>query len=801
MQTENAPVYRSKFGVCRASNIAAQFPLQLLVVCTLTLLFSFSFFQSNSQCAYGGINWGNVTPGGVGQTTTLTNVWGGDQYTLDATAGCTYTISTCGGPYDSQITVFDASLAVVAYNDDSACGLQSTVTFTAATTGAYTIQVNEWNCTINFTDSIFTVTIDSCAGGCNDPTACNYIVSGTDPTVCCYDNCVTFDMFDSFGDGWNGATYSISDAGGIVVASGTLVTGLAGTDELCLADGCYSIAVGGGSWDGEITWTVTGGVGGSVSGGAPVSGIELNLGGCLSGCNDPLACNYVSTGNDPLACCYDTCVTIEMFDSFGDGWDGAVYVIADENGVPLYSGTMLTGAYDADTFCLPDGCYNLSVGGGFWDSEITWTLSGVDNGPLSGAAPYADVFGINGGPDCQPALPIDVDATTYSAEQLITDVFLGDCLEASNITFTGATGAIGSFTNGASIGIEEGIILTSGSAVAAEGPNNSGSSTLDNTGGSSILLENMTGETTYDAAIFTFDFVASTTSVAFTYVFASEEYPEFVCLFNDAFGFFVSGPGYAADTNIALVPGTSDFVSIDNVNNNGAGCPPYYPAYYVDNAGGTTCQYDGYTVPLAAVINTVPCETYQITIAVADIGDPLYDSAVFLKAQSFDAGVDIGLAAVGGSGTQSTAATCEELGQFVFANQGEPFTEETTINFTITGTAVEGVDFDPIPTSITFQPGDTFATIDVAGIIASLTDVPETITVTLTESCTCSAPPSIDLFLCLQVMLPVEWLDFQARPGSKKRKLKFDARGKRRQRVTMSISPLSDQQMGSFGMR
>ena len=604
--------------------------------------------------------------------------------------------------------------------------------------------------------------------GCTDSTATNWDPSadcddGSCVTCLAGETSVTVVMYDSLSDGWNGATYSILNELGIVAASGTLAAGGYGLDVLCLPTGCYSVTVGGGSWDSEVSWTITGGLGGPISGVAPSSGVELNLGGCLGGCNDPAACNYILTGTDSASCCYDGCVTIDMFDSANDGWNGAYYSISDENGIPLFSSTLLAGGVGSDVFCLPEGCYNLSVGGGSWDSEISWTISGVDGGSFSGGAPYADVFGINGGPDCQPALPIDVDPTTFSAEQLISEVFLGDCLEASNISFTGAAGSIGSFTNGASIGIEEGIILTSGSADAAEGPNNSGSSTLLNAGGGSTHLENLTGELTYDAAIFTFDFVASASEVTFTYVFASEEYPEFVCLFNDAFGFFVSGPGYTADTNIALVPGASDYVSIDNVNNNGVGCPPYYPEYYVDNIGGTACEYDGYTVPLHAVISTVPCETYQITIAVADIGDGLYDSAVFLKAQSFNAGIDMELAAVGGSGSQSTAADCEELGQFVFANQGEPFTEETTINFEISGTATAGVDYDALPTSITFQPGQTFATLDVAGILAGLSDVPESIMVTLTESCTCSAPPSIDLFLCLQIMLPVEWLDFTAR--------------------------------------
>ncbi|NNE55859.1 MAG: hypothetical protein HKN32_07560, partial [Flavobacteriales bacterium] len=167
------------------------------------------FFQTSSQaqCGYGGVYMGDMTPGAVGQTTELLNwVWGGEQYSLNAQAGCTYTISTCGGGWDTQITVFDPALLVAAYNDD-ACGLQSSVTFTALTTGTYTIQINQWFCGSNFTNlPYFGVTWDSCAGGCSLSFACNYDPASTDNSNCCFQNCVSFQMLDSFGDGWNGAT-------------------------------------------------------------------------------------------------------------------------------------------------------------------------------------------------------------------------------------------------------------------------------------------------------------------------------------------------------------------------------------------------------------------------------------------------------------------------------------------------------------------------------------------------------------------------------------------------------------------
>lgn len=166
----------------------------------LFLVFAVVFaspFFAKAQCGFGGTNYGNVTPAGVGQTFSLPNfVWGGDQYTLSAQAGCTYTISTCGGGWDSQITVFAPNFTVAGYNDD-ACGLQSQVTFTAAVTGNYTIQVNVFFCGSNTTAiPNFNVTWVSCAvgGGCTDPTAANYDPSAVwDDGSCldCYDSSPT----------------------------------------------------------------------------------------------------------------------------------------------------------------------------------------------------------------------------------------------------------------------------------------------------------------------------------------------------------------------------------------------------------------------------------------------------------------------------------------------------------------------------------------------------------------------------------------------------------------------------------
>ena len=69
------------------------------------------------------------------------------------------------------------------------------------------------------------------------------------------------------------------------------------------------------------------------------------------------------------------------------------------------------------------------------------------------------------------------------------------------------------------------------------------------------------GYSTYDATTLEFDFVAPTDVISFQYVFASDEYNEWVnSSFNDAFGFFLDG------VNIAKIPGTDINVAMASGN-------------------------------------------------------------------------------------------------------------------------------------------------------------------------------------------------------------------------------------------
>ena len=217
-------------------------------------------------------------------------------------------------------------------------------------------------------------------------------------------------------------------------------------------------------------------------------------------------------------------------------------------------------------------------------------------------------------------------------------------------TFTGATVARGFFGNGfnAALPINGGVILSSGSIKLAEGNNNLSGATLNNSpaAGDPDLNGLVSGLQTLDAAVLEFDVVSSApTTLAFQYMFASEEYPEFVgSLFNDIMGIFVDG------NNIARVPvaGTPP-VGVNSVNGGRASLnvPATNPAFYVDNHDPNESslppfaapspvflfQYDGATALLTAQTTISMNTTHHVKIAVADATDRALDSAVFISSQ------------------------------------------------------------------------------------------------------------------------------------------------------------------------
>ncbi|MFN3343172.1 MAG: choice-of-anchor L domain-containing protein [Flavobacteriales bacterium] len=348
-----------------------------------------------------------------------------------------------------------------------------------------------------------------------------------------------------------------------------------------------------------------------------------------------------------------------------------------------------------------------------------------------------------------------VNNTTLTPTQLVQNVLVGTGVTVSNVTFNGAPGntvtvQAGQFNGSSSnIGLAGGIILASGNAQVAVGPNNNGGASQGPPQG--ILatdpdLAAITPNQIYDQAVLEFDFVPIGDSISFRYVFASEEYNEYVCAsVNDAFGFFISGPGITGPytnnaKNIATIPGTNTPVSINTVNLGVAGTAgtagncssidPAWASYNVFYAGTNTqnsVQYDGWTVVLTAKTAVQCGQTYHIKLAIADAGDGVWDSGVFLEGGSLTSiGVDVTVATI--SGNNTIIEGCSDA-TFVFSRPSD--STDLTIAIAISGNATNGVDFSFLPDSVYFPVGVDTVNLVVNPIADGVIETTDTLIITV----------------------------------------------------------------------
>ena len=160
-------------------------------------------------------------------------------------------------------------------------------------------------------------------------------------------------------------------------------------------------------------------------------------------------------------------------------------------------------------------------------------------------------------------------------------------------------------------------------------------------------------------------------------------------------------------------------------------------------------EFDGFTVPLIATAVVIPCSTYHIKLAIADVGDGIFDSAVFLRANSFDSGGDVKVDAVGSYPGSNVIYEGCDAGYFEFIRDGTDLSQPYTFNFTISSasTATEIIDYTPpLPGSITIPAGQTSVTWLITAINDMLPEGTESIILEFDVPCQCSNP-SIELFI------------------------------------------------------
>ena len=347
-------------------------------------------------------------------------------------------------------------------------------------------------------------------------------------------------------------------------------------------------------------------------------------------------------------------------------------------------------------------------------------------------------------------------STAVTPTFLVQNVLLGGGLVASGITYTGSVNTRGTFNGTASnIGFASGVLLTTGDLINPIGPNNmGGASTPNGLPGDPDLNLIMAPTLSYDATVLEFDFTATSDTVKFNYVFGSEEYMEFVSTtpggINDGFGFFISGPGIAGPfsggaQNIALVPGTSLPVTMFNLNlaNNSA--------YYFDNGNGfgtgtapdgATVQYDGFTVPLQAIAAVQCGQTYHIKLAIADGGDDILDSGVFIEEGSFVSTGNVLMSSstsFGGTLATNDTTIYEGCGfaSILFDRGTNNLSVADTFYYSVAGTATNGADYTTVSDSVYFAVGQDSSYVNINSLPDALIEGTETVILTVYANTPC----------------------------------------------------------------
>ncbi len=356
-----------------------------------------------------------------------------------------------------------------------------------------------------------------------------------------------------------------------------------------------------------------------------------------------------------------------------------------------------------------------------------------------------------------------------SAANLVQNTLLGNGVTVSNITYNGAAIAIGTFTAaGTNLGMNSGLIMTTGTihqgVDGPHGPNNSDGAGMDNGAPGYALLDGVAGAQTYNAAVLQFDFVPYSDTVRFNYIFASEEYLEYVNAgFNDAFAFYISGPGITGLQNIARLP-NGQAVAIDNIhsagtNINGANFGPANEQFYVNNTNGNTIQYDGFTKVLTAESKVECGQTYHLIICIADAGDAIFDSGIFLEANSLESDTPINLSYTISEelfgAPDIIAEGCVTATVTLSRNPNNSATA-LSIPVNISGTATNGVDYTGVPNTINFAAGQSQVQFTFQALQDGINEPQESVVMEFMVTDPCGNVNPIPLTIYIEDIQPVD---------------------------------------------
>lgn len=290
----------------------------------------------------------------------------------------------------------------------------------------------------------------------------------------------------------------------------------------------------------------------------------------------------------------------------------------------------------------------------FWDesAEGQWTLEALDVGTNDNQTIRIDDWQLNiYGSGCCDASPLivesfddlDIETKKFAELALIAGGLDGADYDFETVEQIGSGLAMGTFSKGHSsdLPIDQGLLFSTGNVKDAVGPNLRPDTSTNWDRSGHQLLDNMTGEKTYDAAglgmIIT---VKQGVQLSYQALFGSEEFDEWVgSEYNDGAGIFVAelkaldskiDPDVAQ--NILRQPNGGELTvnELAKQEGNGVVAGKFYDPNPV--CGDMNWEYDGSSTLIVTNDFWLSAgHTYYIGIMVADAKDSIYDSALAIS--------------------------------------------------------------------------------------------------------------------------------------------------------------------------
>ena len=174
----------------------------------------------------------------------------------------------------------------------------------------------------------------------------------------------TLKMMDSVGDGWTGNTMDV------------LVDGVVVLDDVSLTNGSEELVTFPVTTDAEVTTLWNGG--GSFASDTSYEILDNDNNFVVSGNENA---NVVS-GQCIAVCPVISCsYSLNLLDTFGDGWNGSTMDVLVDGVAVLDDVTLATGlSQGVENFAVSEGADVTTIwnGGGIWDSEISYEILDTD---------------------------------------------------------------------------------------------------------------------------------------------------------------------------------------------------------------------------------------------------------------------------------------------------------------------------------------------------------------------------------------------------------------------------------------